>query len=1050
MRKRFFYAAAMAAMLASCTENVTPDVQPTHTPAKAGETAIGFGAYTDRGITRAGAIGSLTTEGDNGSLSLKQQGFGVFAYYTDNLGYTGSTKPNFMYNQKVSVNTSGVWAYEPVKYWPNEYGDNAQSADVDKVSFFAYAPYVEADDPAKGTVADGDGTTTASNAGIMGFTKNTASGDPLVKYQGSLSLTQQVDLCWGTVHSSATNWATLSDESQSFKAGLPWIDVEHPAATEQKMMFNFRHALAQLNVQIDVDADEITHANNKNSADEKTRVYVQSVTFNGFAQKGTLNLNNTSANSPLWLNYNGQGLLSESSATSVTVSGGNLNPDLRSGSDRSTALGVTGTLKNLFNPSELAGDDETKRDAPLYVIPNGEAMTVTIAYTVETEDANLSGKLSDGTTPGSKVQNKITRAVSFGGSSTLAAGNKYTLKLHLGLNSVKFDAAMTDWTGGYEGNAWLPSNDGNVGKFDAALPLTINGITTTAKSINNIEGLTGASATQYLLPMQSDVDGTLTTNIVTMSTTEASTSWSVDNDVVQIAATSAPAAGTRAGDGDGDGDGDGESSEVSWIDNTGSVTSQYILIKPMKKGQATITATAGGHTSTCVITVDAPSIKLTTTDNKGNTVSADKMTLYLFKDNNTKTLKGEMVAASYETSNSENVTFSYTPAEGETAFVEISDEGVVTPKAEGTATITAKSDKTGATATCEVTVVKPTLTAASTTISLRKGYLNSKQIELTATPADLELEFTDNTSSKDFYKFDSATRIVQAVKDGDGGTIEVHFKGHTTEGAEGEEGDPTLTFNIEVISKDPGIKIEEADSKGVTVGYAIADNGLIYKSTSQADTWGHSTIALVAVKENGIDSDATYNKFLAIASDELSGTYFWRNTNDKYDGLKYYADYTNDGNDAFKCMSGIADTKIYVDAEKNTEGSVANLLANYSVEAPEGTSGWFIPSIGQWNKIMVSLVHTDSNPYNNRDTSKADLTSKWGKNVPMWEDRNNGYMASNFNLNSYGISNLTENYYASSTECKSGYVWLISFGNGSVNINGNIHYKRHVRFVLAF
>ena len=89
-----------------------------------------------------------------------------------------------------------------------------------------------------------------------------------------------------------------------------------------------------------------------------------------------------------------------------------------------------------------------------------------------TEDINLTGKLNDGTTHGSVVKNVISRYITFGsgtstnelGSTTdetpLAHGKKYTIRLHLGLNSVEFDADVTAWdTDGATGGADLPHNN---------------------------------------------------------------------------------------------------------------------------------------------------------------------------------------------------------------------------------------------------------------------------------------------------------------------------------------------------------------------------------------------------------------------------------------------------------------------------------------------------------------------------------------------------------------------------------------------------------------
>ena len=56
--------------------------------------------------------------------------FGVFAYYSPQGSYdAAASKPDYMYNVRVTRPAGGDWTYSPTKYWPQG-----------KVSFFAYAP----------------------------------------------------------------------------------------------------------------------------------------------------------------------------------------------------------------------------------------------------------------------------------------------------------------------------------------------------------------------------------------------------------------------------------------------------------------------------------------------------------------------------------------------------------------------------------------------------------------------------------------------------------------------------------------------------------------------------------------------------------------------------------------------------------------------------------------------------------------------------------------------------------------------------------------------
>ncbi len=482
MKKIFLFGTMMAALtLASCSSS--DDSQQTagsggqERPVAVTRTPVGFDAYTGRSVTRAGLAGDLTDT----QLKLEQAnngGFGVFAYYTDLKKYDQTYVPNFMYNQGVFWNeTTGAWEYSPVMYWPNEYGSNAQSDDEDKVTFFAYAPYVAHESAAAGRV-DTSTDPTAATWGITGFSSNSTAGDPLVRYIVSFDPAKTVDLCWGVVGTEQANdWQLIQTNAAQtgLTAGKPWLDVEHPKGISQKLKFTFNHALSQLNVQVDADVDVTEHdgANEGTLTASETKIYVRSISFTGLATQGSLNLNNSTANQALWLDYGGTTDLPY--GQSVTINDGRrdgregaenaaadnelpqgLNPAVVQNTG-STTTGVTTALQNLFNPGDT-GSDEQKLARPVYVIPTGEAMTVTIVYDVETWNQDLPGYISDGTTHGLSVENRISKTVNFGGAG-MVSGKKYTLKLHLGMNSVKFDAIVSDWdnTDNTE-NAWLPSN----------------------------------------------------------------------------------------------------------------------------------------------------------------------------------------------------------------------------------------------------------------------------------------------------------------------------------------------------------------------------------------------------------------------------------------------------------------------------------------------------------------------------------------------------------------------------------------------------------------
>ena len=444
------------ALLPSCKGTVdSPDK-----PVNADPSAVGFNVYVNRGLqTKAGWGGVLTL--DDLKDETKANGFGVFAYYGNGALYNETSKPDFMYDQQVTYNTTNnVWGYSPVKYWPNEFGEAASSEAADRLTFFAYAPFADVT-PSTGVVT-GDATT-----GIIGMSRNITAGDPVVMYSSSLTPGAGVDLCWGVAADAFTS--SVDGDNNSVAAGYPFLNVIKPK-TGDHLKFEFNHALAQLNVQIDADIDEV-------AADGKTKIYVRSVTFNGFSMRGSLNLNSNTTDGPIWYDISGTGKLKREpvtvydgrtdgmegveTATDMSEKPVNLNPVIvqdKPYGDAGLKAGVTATAVNLFN--------NTDDNAPVMVIPTpGVPMSVTIVYDVETEDSRLAGLLSDGVTHGSSVENKITKNITTTqGNMILSAGKKYVVKLHLGLTSVKFDADVAVWDNTtYEGSGYLPENTTSLG-----------------------------------------------------------------------------------------------------------------------------------------------------------------------------------------------------------------------------------------------------------------------------------------------------------------------------------------------------------------------------------------------------------------------------------------------------------------------------------------------------------------------------------------------------------------------------------------------------------
>ena len=682
-RKLFCSIIVSALLLGGCAESVdtqqskggSQTVNPDSIP-------VGFDAYQNRTVSRSGWAGVL----DNAQLAETKAnggGFGVFAYYTDLKNYDQSYVPNFMYNRGVFYNgedgTSGSnrWEYKPIVYWPNEYGFDAASDDEDHLSFFAYAPYTPHVSAAAGSVAD-------ATYGIVGFSRNTATGDPMVRYVASFEPDKSVDLCWGVVPSDKTAWPKIQGGStQTLAAGFPYLNMERPLetatqadATTSRIKFKFNHALAQLNVQIDTDADITTHDEYGLDGDplgEGTKVYVRSISFTGIALQGALNLNNSVKDQALWLDWCGCTDLSY--GQSVTVHDGRrdsregasgaeaanetptgLNPNIIQNS--TPTPGVIHKYQNLFKTT--SADPDVALQEAVCVIPTGEAMTITIVYDVETENPKLASYLSDGTTHGSSIENKITKTVTFGGvaGAGLESNKRYALKLHLGMNSVKFEAEVSDWaTNTVNGEGWLPSN---------VRPILLN------------------HTTMYL--------GAAQNLIATTDPTGQAVTWTYDPDVVTLSGLTPSPTRTRT---------------ITTLPGTWST----VNVIPVALGDAQITATLpSGDKAVCdvhVVPIVLTSPNNTTPSNAITETVGKKATI-------------QLQASLFPATGSPSVTWTASPT-GIVTLTPVSGDPTkcdVYGDAVGDVVITAQNGTYPTTATCNMsvtsqppTVVNPVLTA---------------------------------------------------------------------------------------------------------------------------------------------------------------------------------------------------------------------------------------------------------------------------------------------------------------------------------------------------
>ena len=446
-------------------------------------------------------------------------------------------EPNFMYNQEISwgstLNTP-QWIYSPVKYWPNgidaDNKDNpsytATQAAYGKLSFFAFAPFTATPTT---PYTDGDGTKptqitsndyvkkNTATKGVNVVTTNAYTGNVWVKYlMPKAASTEAVDLLWGT------NGQPTYDETDGVDPVLGVIGSGYNVnltkqTVGEKVAFLFKHALAKVGgstatvtkdkdapsskcgfkVVVDVDmndGDNQATYFGTNFENSKTLVTIEKVEIMDGASAATAGITTSGTKSDFntfgWFNIETGSWCDDAGTYGYPTAGGatysitadkdevtidddavyEINKDIReatvsdpSGTWSTTssggATGVTTTPKPLFADEDVPA---------LLVIPGGTNNTlyVRIKYWVRTADTNLKDGYSN-------VSQTITNSVNLG--SSLDPNKYYTIIIHLGLTSVKFEAVVTDWAqsenASYDENGnvtddgdensekmWLPSN----------------------------------------------------------------------------------------------------------------------------------------------------------------------------------------------------------------------------------------------------------------------------------------------------------------------------------------------------------------------------------------------------------------------------------------------------------------------------------------------------------------------------------------------------------------------------------------------------------------
>ena len=469
MKKSIILAAVAALVLAGCAKNET-FVKVTD------QDAVSFGAYNGRAITKAGPTDDMNLK------ALAQHGFGVFATYSGTNDFSEATN-DFMFNQQVtSADEGSTWTYSPIKYWPNP--TNGQAADAQKVSFFAYAPYA---DPAAAT-AD-------NTYGITGFSIDATTKHNLLSYTFSKDK-PNVDLMWGYKTKTI-------DNTDPTNPVVTYTINDNLTRTTDNVKFIFQHLLSKLggsqegNTGTPNPYDDASYVANglvvKASpisdptaefgnvalgdfgGDKGTKITISKIVISSAPVKDAVadTTVTDSAGSPLsYADADQTGTLDLYTGEFEITSPKNVKfsqtiansvvDDPATPEDESKYSELADFLKEPASVTSFAAlpkgvvkkainvyKDESN---PIILVPGTKpVIDITVTYFVRTYDE----KLPDGY---SEVPQTVFGRIKFG---EIKKNTKYNIVMILGLNNVKFEANVQEWS--TEGEVWNDlDGDGEV------------------------------------------------------------------------------------------------------------------------------------------------------------------------------------------------------------------------------------------------------------------------------------------------------------------------------------------------------------------------------------------------------------------------------------------------------------------------------------------------------------------------------------------------------------------------------------------------------------
>ena len=256
--------------------------------------------------------------------------------------------------------------------------------------------------------------------------------------------------------------------------------------------------------------------------------------------------------------------------------------------------------------------------------------------------------------------------------------------------------------------------------------------------------------------------------------------------------------------------------------------------------------------------------------------------------------------------------------------------------------------------------------------------------------------------------------------------------------------DGTKTYTKSVTGKDYAannfyqlrLKLTEYYLASVTtadIGKVIGADGKLYDNKTAAEAANTTASAIVAyVGIAGSVEKGTGYKGLALALTDAQDSQWYTENSGTCLSQSRSID-TALGDDY---MDGLAFTnKLVAGCDNGThEHAAARAAREYEQSRPSGVSEWFLPSIGQWNKIVQGLSGVSTNLSSSNNASlKGVGGSTFGTKLTRVEG-----------------NALSSSQYWSSTERSDGNAWLYSAYGGNAVYDSNKTDTRYVRAAFAF